>query len=289
VKSLAEKQYRLEIDGEIVTCNLELKARVLAKTSMKYSSITLPREKMLVTRDDLSTFQYDLPEARFIDSNAFLSCSLEKLVKDLAKQTKDSGQCLKTVFLQPTWIKQDFPSVAEELFALSTEKGLIAYNHTTVENMASKTNLSIECYKSDLDLTDGYLARLEEADPDLATQLRENEAVKRAELEKDYARTNKVYDLLAREYGDNMNYGRYFMYYQGLDVALLSDIFTRFRNTLIPTHKLDPAWFIGLPLLTILPALLNSKVLHFIPENLELSQLITANLGGSLRDPLKAR
>jgi hypothetical protein len=204
VKSLAEKQYRLEIDGEIVTCNLELKARVLAKTSMKYSSITLSREKMLVTRDDLSTYHYDLPEARFIDSNAFLSCSLEKLVKDLAKQTKDSGQCLKTVFPATwAWIKQDFPSVAEDLFALSTEKGLIAYNHTTVENMASKTNLSIECYKSDLDLTDGYLARLEEADPDLATQLRENEAVKRAELEKDYARTNKVYDLLAREYGED--------------------------------------------------------------------------------------
>jgi hypothetical protein len=58
------------------------------------------------------------------------------------------------------WIKQDFPSVAEELFALSTEKGLIAYNHTTVENMASKTNLSKECYKSDLDLTDSYLESL---------------------------------------------------------------------------------------------------------------------------------
>jgi hypothetical protein len=78
---------------------------------------------MLCTRDDLSTFQYDLPEIRFIDSFAFLSSSLEKLVEDIEEQTKDSGQCLKTVFPSTwAWIQQEFPSVAEELFALSTAK-----------------------------------------------------------------------------------------------------------------------------------------------------------------------
>ena len=280
VKSLAEKQLRLNIDGETVTCNLELEANVLAKTSMKYAALTLPQEHMLCTRDDLSTFRMDLPEIRFVDSLAFLSNSLEKLVDTLATKGGDPKLLFPSTW---EWIKEDYPSVAEELFACSTEKGLIAYAHTTIESMNSKTNLARDCYRSDLDLTESYLKALEEADPELATQLKENKDKKIATLEKDYARTNKVFDILQKEFGDGMNYGRYFMMYQNLDVALLADIMSAFRNTLIQTHKIDPAHYLGAPGFSQACLLyLSRKTLHFIPENLELSKLITANLRGGL-------
>lgn len=281
VRSLAEKQLRLCVDGEMVTCNLDLEANVLAKTSMKYSALTLPRESAICTRDDLSSFKIDLPEIRFIDSFAFLSNSLEKLVDTLAKKGGDPKLLFPATY---AWLKQDFPTVAEELFACSTEKGLIAYGHTTIESMNSKTNLDRDCYRSDLDLTEDYLQVLEKADPTLAKQLQENETKKLATLEEDYARTNKVFNILQREFGkEGMSYSIFFMYYQGLDVCLLADCFTAFRNTLIPTHKLDPAHFLGLPGYSQGCMLyLGEKVLHFIPENLELSQLITANLRGGL-------
>lgn len=280
IKMLAVKSTRIRHDGEMVTVLLEGKSSVLAKTSMKYSSLTLNREKAICQRDDTSTFMLDLPEIRFTDSLAFLQSSLGDVVDTLKKSSTD----LKSTFASTyQWLQSDYPDVAEELFELSTEKGIIAYSHTSVENMKRKTNLPIHFYKNDLDLTEEYLLELEEKNPELAAQLKENAEEKAAVLAGDYGHSNHIFKILKKQFGAEMSYGIYFMYYQALDVLLLSDVMTNFRNTLIATHKLEPAWFIGLPGYSQNCMLyLTNTVLHYIPENLKLSKLITSNLRGGL-------
>jgi hypothetical protein len=81
--------------------------------------------------------------------------SLSSIVDNLKQgQTKEQ---IETLFKNTKErIDTTYPSIKEELFNLSTQKGIIAYSHTTIENMNSKTNLPIECYKNELDLDDDY-------------------------------------------------------------------------------------------------------------------------------------
>lgn len=73
----------------------------------------------------------------------------------------------------------------------------------------------------------------------------------------------------------------YFMFYLELDIFLLTDFFEFFRDKLMISHKLDPAHFIGLPGFSQNAMLYHSKnKLHLIPENVDLSKMISQNLRG---------
>ena len=281
IKILTIKQIRyLDEDDKLIMATLQNNNDLIANTSMKYSTMTLKAEKMHCQTEDLQTYNEYLPEIRFIDSCAFVKESLEKIITMLKKDSKDYKKTFST-----TWrlLQDEYPTIAEELFQYSTEKGVIAYSHTTIESMNTKTNLSKHQYKSDLDLTDMFYENIKTTNPEQYEHLMIHRNKREKILDSDYDHSNKIFEILKKQFKGNMTYKEYFMFYLKLDVCLLTDFFEWFRDTLIPTHRLDPAWYIGLPSYSQNCMLLKTeKTLHFIEENLELSKLITANLRGGL-------
>jgi hypothetical protein len=136
-------------------------------------------------------------------------------------------------------INAHYPTIADEHFGYSTEKGIIAYSHTFVASMRFKTNLSKEKYKSDLDLTDNFYEETKNNNVEQYNHLNEYRNKQSKTLDNDYKHSNEIYAILKKQFGDKMMYKHYFMFYLKLDLCLLADFFESFRNTLIPTHKLD--------------------------------------------------
>ena len=268
IKSLKFNQF--EYKNNTVTLTNEFK--LIAKTSMKYSSLTIKRTRAKI---DKNTTVY-LPDVKFTDSYAFVNMSLGAIVDTL--KLNQSNDDLKKLFAN-TWnhLQTQYPEIADELLPLSTEKGIIAYDSTTLESMASKTNLPIESYTNSLDLVDDHI---KPNDPKYEKYQQYRSKVN-ATLEKDYARSNKLFDLLKKTLKDKMSYKAYFLFYLELDIFLLADFFEFFRDKMMLSHKLDPAHFVGLPGFSQNAMLFHSKkTLHLIPENVALSQLISRNLRG---------
>jgi hypothetical protein len=138
INGLKFKNFILE--GEEVKLNQEY--NVMAKTNMKYSTLSF-NQVFYKTENKKKLY---LPEVRFIDSYAFINMSLSSIVDNL-KQGQTKEQIEKLFKNTKERIDSAYPSIKEELFNLSTEKGIIAYSHTTIENMNSKTNLPIEFIK----------------------------------------------------------------------------------------------------------------------------------------------
>lgn len=251
---------------------------IMAKNKMKYSSLIMNAEVYKYEVNGKLQSIY-LPEIKFTDSYSFVSMSLSSIV-DTMKMGVQKDK-LKEVF--PTtynYLKKKYGRNTK-LFEASTEKGLIAYDHCNVENLKSKDNLPIECYKNSLtlDLSDDYINSLtDEKKKGKLLMKRYNESV---DLEKAYAKTNYVYGLLKEAVGEeNMNYKVYFEYYLELDICLLADWFEFIRWKLYSSHGIDMVYYRGLPGFSqncMLKTMKNQ--LHLI-EDVNISRLIVNNLRG---------
>lgn len=221
------------------------------------------------TKDDKKEFIKELRENKFKDEE------VEKLLKEEETDIREKKEKLKKVF--PTTYKylkdkygKDTKTVeklledveddkkvefvkqlneeSDELFYMSTEKGLIAYDYCNVENLKSKDNLPIECYKNSLtlDLSDEYIDGITDEKKKLKLIMKRDKD--NEELLKDYAKTNYVYGLLKNAVGeDKMCYKVYFEYYLELDICLLADWFEFIRDKLFKSHGLDMVYYRGLP------------------------------------------
>jgi hypothetical protein len=92
--------------------------------------------------------------------------------------------------------------------------------------MNSKTNLPIECYKNELDISDDYNPE----DQKRSSLLKKYKEKNQSALEKDYARSNLMYDTLKKHFGDEMTYKKYFMFYLELDIFLLQMYLSSFEK-----------------------------------------------------------
>lgn len=255
----------------------ENKLSVIAQSGQKYSTISIHAEKVYVGR-----FPVYLPTVKFIDTFRFITKGLASIVETL----KDGETCqekLKVTF-KHTWeylLKTYGKDTAEALFPYSTQKGLIAYDAINLENLKSKTNLPKEAYKNSLSLVDPLEENSRTARYEAAAES------EKASLEKDYARTQEVYGVLSKHFGEGMLYRQYFNFYLELDIMLLSDYFESLREQLIASHKLDPAYHTGLAGYSQNCMLYSTKsVLHLI-EPVELSKLIIDNTRGGYSGIMK--
>lgn len=276
ITSLGKKKFIIEGVERTIDNNYSL----IAKTSMKYSTLKIERVKIgeeQVTYSDpkkIYTKHLILPDVNFIDSYAFVPMALATIINNMRKDVPKDNH--KTLFPNTfNYIKAKYNSIHKELFEFSTQKSIIAYSHTTIESMNSKENLSISKYKNDIDIDHKWVNEKR------SEQLEKYRSEKDSELEKDYERSNRIYSVLKKFFGEEMTYKKYFLFYLELDIFLLTDFFEYFRTTMISAYKLDPAHFIGLPSFSQQAMLfLTKKELHLIPNNLDLSQKISSNLRG---------
>jgi hypothetical protein len=193
-----------------------------------------------------------LPAVKFIDSYAFVNSGLARIVKDmktengkelnefadLKKRFPHTVNYLKKQYYDPLVNKKDsreLQTMFKKLFTISTQKGIIAYSHTTCENMKSSFNLPRKCYRNELnmDLSTKHIDSYKTTDRKTYIKLLAAKVKNAQKLEKDYKKSNKAFDNLKYFVGDSMTYKDYFMYYLELDVLLLSDFFESFRDTSI--------------------------------------------------------
>ena len=240
IKAFAYKELAFNYEGKVTKIELINNLEIMAKTNMKYSGLIIKAEKATLANDE----KIWLPAIKFTDSFAFINSSLGKIVSNIKRNQKD----LKPIFVKTyEFITKKYDSIASRLFDYATKKGVIAYSHTTIENMKSKTNLPKNFYRNDLALTQEFIESFKETDRKKYNKLLVDLLKEEIALNKCYKRANEIFDLLAEFYGDEMCYQKYFEFYLELDIFLLTDCFQFIRNKMFESHKLDMAAFSGLP------------------------------------------
>lgn len=155
---------------------------------------------------------------QFIDSNAFLQSSLDKLSQLLSKNGDDLSKLIHT--------RRGFENVIsprlnlmpnEELFAMIAKKGTYPYDYMDSFARFEETKLPEKS---------AFYSKLNESHI----------------TDDDYEHALRVFDRFELD-----NLGQYHDVYLMLDVLLLTDVFESFRDTTFSDIGLDPARFVSLP------------------------------------------
>ena len=151
---------------------------------------------------------------RFVDSFAFLSSSLDKLVKNTPK--KDL-RITRQQYPNRCYLSQSRRLLNDKKFDLVTRKGVYPYEYMDSFERFDKTCLPPqEAFYSSLS----------------------DEGI----TDDDYKHAQEVWDTF-----DCRNIGDYHDLYLKTDVLLLADVFENFRQTAMATYGLDPAHYYTLP------------------------------------------
>lgn len=155
---------------------------------------------------------------QFIDSNAFLQSSLDKLTGLLTKDGSDLSQLLHTRHAFENYICPRLNLLpTEELFRMIAQKGTYPYDYMdSFERFDEKKLPEKSAFYSKL--TEDHIS------------------------DDDYDHARNVFDRFELD-----NLGQYHDLYLMLDVLLLTDIFENFRDTTYNDIGLDPARFVSLP------------------------------------------
>ena len=148
------------------------------------------------------------PHIVFRDSLQFLSASLDSLVKSLAKYRRHNF-----VYLHET-IRNFVPDVTDDMLQLVEQTGVFCYEYIDKFERLAETDLSPRAQ---------FFSRL---------------AGKKCS-EADYARAHRVWRDFKIE-----NMGAYMLLYLLSDVALLADVFKRFRRNSLDEYQLDPVYYV---------------------------------------------
>jgi hypothetical protein len=160
---------------------------------------------------------------QFIDSNAFLQSSLDKLVGLLTEKedkTKDFSRMIHTREGVEKICRNFGVEFTAERFELIAQKGIYPYEYMdSFERFAEKELPPIKSFDSTLN----------------------NESI----TVEEYAHAQRVFNEF-----NCSDLGQYHDLYLMLDVVLLSDVFENFRSTTMDDIGLDPARFVSLPSLS---------------------------------------
>ena len=182
----------------------------------------------------------------FRDSLMFLTSSLDSLVKSLAKTGRHNFTHLhNTIALQ-------YPDVTDEMLHMLEQKGVFCYDYIDKHERLSERLLPTR---------EQFYNRL--AGEDCSAE--------------DYARAQKVWTDFKCEF-----LGDYMKLYLLCDVALLADVFEKFRNNSLEGYQLDPAYYMSAPQLTW-SAMLKfiDRPIHLITDP-EMYRMIQPNIRGGL-------
>ena len=149
---------------------------------------------------------------RFVDSYAFLSSSLDRLVQNTPKQN------LRITRRQYLWYRcRRLGQVMDKKFDLVTRKGVYPCEYMDSFDRFDETQLPPkESFHSSL------------SDESISDQ--------------DYKHAQEVWTTF-----NCQTIGDYHDLYLRTDVLLLADVFENFRKTAMKTYELDPAWYYTLP------------------------------------------
>ena len=151
---------------------------------------------------------------KFVDSYAFLSSSLDKLVQNTPK--KDL-RITRQQYPNRCYLSQSRRLLNDTMFDLVTRKGVFPYEYMDSFDRFEETQLPPqEAFYSSLS----------------------DEGIS----EEDYKHAQEVWDTF-----NCANIGDYHDLYLGSDVLLLADVFENFRRTALSTYGLDPAHYYTLP------------------------------------------
>ena len=143
---------------------------------------------------------------KFIDSLAFLSASLDKLVNNLAKKDSDKFKNL--------W--QEFDKADKTVRELLLRKGVFPYDYFDGESKLRRKSLPKR---------DKFFNRLKQEECS----------------EQDYAHARKMWTTFKCK-----TFKDYHNLYMKIDVLQLSDVFENFRDIALETYNLDPAHYLTL-------------------------------------------
>ena len=150
---------------------------------------------------------------RFVDSYAFLSSSLDRLVQNTPKTDL---QITRQPYYYP-WARRPIRQLGEKKFDLVTRKGVYPYEYMDSMERFDETELPLK---------ENFYSSL--SDESISDQ--------------DYQHAKQVWDTFnCKDLGD------YHDLYLKMDVLLLADVFEIFRKTAMTTYGLDPAWYYTLP------------------------------------------
>ena len=150
---------------------------------------------------------------RFVDSYAFLSSSLDRLVTNTPKE--DLWITRKPYYYP--WARRPIRQLGEKKFDLVTRKGVYPYEYMDSMERFDETELPLK---------ENFYSSL--SDESISDQ--------------DYQHAKQVWDTFnCKDLGD------YHDLYLKTDVLLLADVFEIFRKTAMTTYGLDPAWYYTLP------------------------------------------